>query len=263
MKLSIIIVSWNVRELLKKCLASIFIYNRDFDLEVIVIDNASGDDTVKMVSREFPQVNLIINKINLGFAAANNQGIRQATGDYLLLLNPDTEFIDHSFKTAIDFLSRDGQIGLLGCQLLNPNKTVQPSVRRFPSFWPIFLMFFKLPKILPNLSAINKYLAVDFDYRRCQTVEQVMGAFMLLKRGVIEKIGLLDENFFVWFEEVDFCLRVWQAGYQVVYYPDTKVVHHGGQSFKQQQFIKKQWLFFKSALIYFLKHGFLYPKIKK
>ena len=254
--LSIIIVSWNVKGLLKKCLESIFRNQNDLALEVFVVDNASTDETSEMVKNHFPQVQLISNEKNLGFAAANNQGIKQAKGDYLLLLNPDTEIVGSALKTAIDFMKSNQLIGVCGVKHLNPNGTLQPSIRRFPTFWPIFLTLTKLARIFPNLPAINKYLAKDFNYSQAQSVDQVAGSFFLIHRQVIEKIGLLDENFFIWFEEVDFCHRVIKAGWQVWYTPNASIIHYGGQRFKQQFTLKKQWLFFKSAIKYFQKYGF-------
>lgn len=269
MIISVIIVSWNVRELLKRCLESIFKYVEGVEYEAIVIDNASNDETVEMARQEFPQVKLIINQNNRGFAAANNQGIRQAKGRYILLLNPDTEFIEDTLTKVATKMESDPSIGVLGCQLLNPDGSIQHSVRRFPTVWSQLVILTKLHKIFPSL--LNNYLAEDFDYEPrlnpllgkergldAVEVDQVMGAFFCVRREVFDKIGLLDEGYFIWFEEVDFCRRAKKAGYKVVYWPGTRVIHHGAQSFKQQMTIKKQWWFFKSALRYFSKsHGFV------
>lgn len=264
MDISIIIVSWNVSDLLKKCLESIFRYKSDVELEVIVVDNASSDGTVEMVRQNFLQVKLIANQENRGFSAANNQGIKEAKGDYILLLNPDTEFIENSLEKVIQKMSSDNQIGVLGCKLLNPDKTIQPSVRRFPTVWSQLVILFKLHKIFPGL--LNHYLAKDFVYDHPLTpslvkeggqesveADQVMGAFFCVRKELFDKIGLLDKGYFIWFEEVDFCRRAKQAGYKVVYWPGTSVVHHGGQSFAQQMTLKKQLWFFKSAWRYFTK----------
>ncbi|MFA5047652.1 MAG: glycosyltransferase family 2 protein [Patescibacteria group bacterium] len=255
MKLSIIIVSWNVRELLIKCLNSIYHNNKTSDLEVFVVDNDSQDDTAKLVAKQFPQVKLLAQKANLGFAKANNLAIKSAQGDYILLLNPDTETFPDTLAKSLDFMASHPDCGVLGCQMLYADKKLQPSVRRFPKPWPTLLMLLKLPKIFPRLKSVDNYLATDFDYAKEQTVDQVMGAFMLIPKKVIDKIGLLDENFFIWFEEVDFCRRVWSGGYKVYYSPAIKIIHHGGQSFSQQKTVTKQRRFFKSAFIYFKKYG--------
>lgn len=258
--LSIIIVSWNVKDLLQKCLSSIEARQADLVLEIIVVDNASQDGTVAMVKDSFPQVRLIANNKNFGFAAANNQAIKQARGEFILLLNPDTEIIDESLSKALDYIKHNLACGICGVKLLNPDRSLQLSVRRFPSWWPIFLMLLKLPKIFKNLKAVNHYLATDFDYTKTQAVDQVMGAFMLIRGEVLDRIGLLDERFFIWFEEVDLCWRVKQAGYQVCYFSEAQIIHYGGQSFSRAAVVTKQKLFFTSAWRYFIKHGFSYPK---
>lgn len=260
MTISIIIVSWNVKELLKKCLGSIYQNQGDLALEIFVVDNASNDGTPEMVKNEFPKVKLIANNKNLGFARANNQAIKLATGDYVLFLNPDTEIFVGTLQKSVDFINSHSDCGILGAQILNPDKTIQLSVRRLPTLWPIFLMLLKLPKIFPHLKSVEHYLYTDFDYLQEQTVDQVMGAFMFTKKEIIEKVGLFDERFFLWFEEVDFCRRVKQAGYEVYYSPMVQIVHYGGTSFARQSVVTKQSWFFRSALLYFLKHGIFYPK---
>lgn len=255
MDLSVIIVSWNVRELLEKCLLSLGEYRGDIDLEIFVIDNASADGTVEKIRQQFPSVKLIASDVNLGFARANNLAIRQAVGEYVLLLNPDTEIFPDTLGKSLAFMSSHPDCGIMGPRMQFADGSPQPSVRRFPSLWPLLLLLFKLPKLWPQLKAINDYLAADFDYGRPQAVDQIMGAFMLIRREVIGKIGLMDERFFIWFEEVDFCLRCWQAGYKVYYNPDARIIHYGGQSFSQQKTMANQSRFFKSAFKYFLKNG--------
>ena len=292
--ISVIIVSWNVRELLKKCLESIFRYTNkntpmegvfsgnsakpvsgisgvshledsiqgEKDLssatqmdgtgfEVIVIDNASFDGSVEMVRNDFPQTRLIANQENRGFAAASNQGIREAKGEYVLLLNSDTELIENSLQKVVEKMCSDSSISVLGCKLLNPDKTLQPSVRHLPTIWSQLVILFKLHRV--GLAKLYWYLMKDFDYEREAEVDQVMGAFFCIRKSLLDKIGLLDEGYFIWFEEVDFCRRTKKAGYKVVYWPGTAIIHHGGQSFAKQMTLKKQWWFFRSALRYFTK----------
>ena len=286
MKLSIIIVSWKSKNLLKKSLESIFRFAPDFAFEVIVVDNASADGTDQMLremTRSFasheplgiPRVHgslrMTINRENFGFAKANNQGIAQAKGEYVLLLNPDTEFIEDALSACVAKMGSDKTIGVLGCQLLNSDKTIQPSVRAFPRVRDIIVILLKLHKLFPSL--LNKYLAKDFDYESppnplpseysgqalskgggsVKEVDQVMGAFFLVRKSVFDQIGLLDEKFFIWFEEVDFCRRAKQAGWNVAYYPGARIIHHVGQSFVKADTWRKQKWFFKSALLYFMK----------
>jgi len=256
MKISIVIVSWNTKDLLKKCLQSLIKYGEDFDLEIFVIDNASTDGTTWMMKNDFPEINFIPNKDNAGFAKANNQGIKLSTGDYVLLLNPDTEIFSDTLPSSVKFMEENPSCGVMGCKMVYKNGKLQPSVRRFPRFWPILLMFLKLPKVFPHLGSVERYLATDFDYEKTQEVDQVMGAYMFIRPKAFDRIGLLDEDFFIWFEEVDFCRRIWKAEYKVMYFAGAKIIHHGGQSFAQQKMVKNQMNFFKSALKYFRKNGF-------
>ncbi len=255
MCLSVIIVSWNVKDFLKKCLTSIFLFIKEVDYEIILVDNASTDGSVEMVQKEFPKVKLIVNKKNFGFAQANNQGIKESKGKYLLILNPDTEFIDDRIKELIDFLERNSVVGAVGCQILNSDLSLQPSVRRFPSLKAMLAIQLKLPHLF-TVKAVNHYLAHDFDYRSPQKVEQIMGAFMLIPKTIFKKIGLFDEKFHVWFEEVDLCQRISKAGYQVFYNPAAKIVHYGGKSFQQLFSLKKQIIWNRSLSHYFYKHCF-------
>lgn len=250
MDLSIIIVSWRVKELLEQCLASIFRQSFDFSYEVIVIDNNSGDGTVEMVEADFSQVQLVKSQINLGFARANNLGLKRAVGRYLLLLNPDTRLLDNSLNQAVKFMSDHKNCGVLGAKLLNPDFSLQPSVRRFPRLIDHCLMMFKLHHLIP----LNRYLASDFDYQKQQTVDQVMGAFFMISRNLLEKIGWLDEGYYLWFEEVDYCQRARQASFIVNYFPEIKVIHYGGQSFNQVWGFKNHWRFSLSRFRYFKKY---------
>ncbi|MFA6228111.1 MAG: glycosyltransferase family 2 protein [Patescibacteria group bacterium] len=252
-QLSIIIVSYKVKDLLEKCLDSIYRNQGNLTMELFVVDNASGDGTAELIKKKFPQSRLIASDKNLGFAKANNLAIKQATGEYILLLNPDTEIFPDTLSKSVAAVKRHSACGILGVQMIYPDGRLQPSVRRLPTRWPVILMLLKLPKLLPHLKSISRYLAEDLDYAKEQEVEQVMGAFMLIPRPVLDKVGLLDERFFVWFEEVDFCRRVSRAGYKIIYTPETKIIHHGGKSFGQQKVVTNQWRFFKSALLYFLK----------
>jgi len=254
MDLSIIIVSWNVRELLEKCLKSVFDQTKNISLEVFVVDNASTDETARMVLEKFPQVTLIKNNKNMGFAVGNNQAIRLAKGEYILLLNPDTEILNGAIERMVGFMQSHPEAGIAGPKLLNSDKTLQPSIRLFPRLIDQILIFLKIPHIWPNLGPLKRYYALDFDYTGVSEADQVMGAFFLVRREVFNKIGLLDEKFFIWFEEVDFCRRARQAGYKIMYNPDAQVIHYGGQSFGRQMTIVKQWRFLRSMIRYFWKH---------
>jgi O-antigen biosynthesis protein len=253
-KISIIIVSWNTKDLLNKCLRSIYDSTGDLELEVFVIDNNSGDGSVEMVKKSFPQVKLIANDNNVGFGRANNQGIDQSTGDYILILNPDTELEKDTLEKSVKFMKENSDCGIVGPKMTFKDGGFQPSVRIFPTFIPILLMLTKLTKIF-KFKSVSRYLAEDFDYSKTQVVDQVMGAYMFTSRSALDKVGGFDERFFLWFEEVDLCKRFSEGGFKVMYSPNIKIVHYGGQSFSKQRVVTKQWRFFQSAFKYFIKHG--------
>jgi len=254
MQLSIVILNWKVRELLRKCLVSIYEHTAGVDFEVFVVDNDSRDGSVEMVLTEFPQVTLIANNVNGGFAKGNNQGLEQAQGDFVLLLNPDTELQDNALPEMINVLQEHPEAGICGPQLLNTDGSPQNSVRRFPDFCSQALVMLKLHNFLPQLSPVRRYFAADFDYSREQPVDQVMGAAFMIRRDVLEDIGKLDEDYFIWFEEVDYCRRAKDAGYEVLYTPRAQIIHHGGESFAQAFGPRKQGYLNDSLLKYFKKH---------
>ncbi len=252
--LSIVIVTWNVCQLLEKCLRSIFMKTSDLEFEVIVVDNNSQDNTKTMVGNEFPQARLIVNAENLGFAKANNIGIKKARGEFILILNPDTEILENSLKKTVKFMEKNPDVAVTGVKLLNPDGSLQPSVRRFPTPLSQTLLLLKIYHLFPQLKVFTYYLAKDFDYNKTQEVDQIMGAFMMIRNDIFREVGLFDENFYLWFEEVDFCKRVKKACQKVVYFPGSQIIHHRNQSFKQVFKFKRQFLFYKSALRYFNKH---------
>lgn len=253
MTFSIIIVSWNVREILEKCLLSVAKYGSYFNYEIIVADNASMDGTVAMVRDKFPQVNLITNTKNLGFAAGVNQGIKSAKGDYIVLLNPDVEIKELTLKNISREFESNSRTGIIGGKIQNEDGAIQKSVRAFPDFWSQILINLKLHHLV-RLKSYERYMMKDFDYEKRQEVDQVMGAFFAIRREVIEQTGLMDENFFLWFEEVDFCKRAKAAGWKIIYAPEAEVKHLGGKSFSQISSVKRQRIFNKSLRYYMLKH---------
>lgn len=256
MDLSIIIVSWNVKQLLTDCLNSIYAYlaDQNISFEVFVVDNHSQDGTVEVVKRDFPQVKLISNHYNAGFARANNQAIQLAQGDYILLLNPDTRLIDNSLIKLLQFAKQQRQLCLVGPKLLYSDGTLQPSVRRLPSFWDQFFILLKLHNFFPYLAPLRKYYMQDFDYQQVAQVEQLMGAAILVPKKIFNQLGLLDEKFWLLFEEVDFCQRVKAAGYKIYFYPQAQLIHHKGQSFNRRKTLAKQINFNHNLFIYFKKH---------
>ncbi len=226
--ISIVVVNWKVRKLLEKCLQSIRKYKGDLNVEIFVVDNDSHDSTPEMIMAEYPNVTMISLAHNIGFAKANNLAIKQSSADYILLLNPDAEITENFLTNTLKYLKDHPEVGILGPKILNPDGSLQRSVRRFPDLLSQILVLFKLKKVLVNNTILDKYLSRNLDYNKEQSVAQVMGAAMLITRKVINDIGLLDEHFFIWFEEVDYCQRARDAGYDIKYYPNAEVIHQLG-----------------------------------
>ncbi len=259
-KISIIIVNWNTGSLLAKCLKSLVSLSseeRDFIDEVIIIDNASTDNSVvkaKVVSGQAinePRVRYIISEKNLGFANGNNEGfkrIRDRHGDDLpqvWLLNPDTEVKPGAIGNMMEVLERRPKAGVLGIRLLDCNGAVQASIRNFPTFGQFVLLMLKLGRLVDS---------GKFDYQREQKVDQVMGASFLIRNKLWAEIGELDDDFWVWFEEVDYCKRADAAGWEVWYTPRAEVTHCGGASFGQLIGYKRSMPWLKSMEVYATKH---------
>lgn len=249
MELSIIIVNWNVRELLNRCLNSIFFHLGGQEFEVIVVDNASQDGSVEMIRQQFPQVKLIANSENCGFARACNQGIKIAEGKYLLILNPDTEVINNIQDKVSDFMESHPEVGVGGCYLFYPDGRIQASFFKFTSLMNhlgrALLLYSFLPK--NNLTApfFLDYIKLD------QPIERVCGGAMVVRREAFEEVGLFDESFFLYYEDEDFCYRTKQKGWKITPIPYTKIIHHYDQSGKKnvRQAIfssyRSQFLFYK------------------
>lgn len=258
MKVSIIIVSWNVRNHLQKCLDSIFKFlPPSSDREVLVVDNHSSDETQKLLAqyqKKFPSLKILFLERNIGFGPANNIGMQQSSGRCKLLLNPDTELVDASIDRMINFSLSKNDAGVVGCKHLHPDRSVQRSVRRFPTLWSQIFILLKLHHVLPHLPTIRSYFAENFDYTKTQSVEQVQGSCFLVTEKSLQRVGLFDETFPLWFEEVDYCKRVVESGLKVYYFSEAKIIHHGAQSFRQVLPLKKQKQFFSTLYRYFQKH---------
>lgn len=252
---SVIVVNWNTREQLRECLRSVFRTAGEASYEVFVVDNASSDGSAPVVGKEFPTVHLIRNQKNLGFAAGNNQAIKRASGAYVLLLNPDCRLSPGALENMLVFLRKNPTVGVAGGLLKGENGELQPSVRRFPDFHSQAAMLLKLHKLFPNMGPVKRYLAADHNYSWHGKADQVMGAFFAVPRHIFSEVGLLDEGFFLWFEEVDFCKRVKNAGYDVCFTPMAEAIHSGGASFNQLLSADKQKIWNRSLARYMRKHN--------
>lgn len=235
--LSIIIVSWNVRELLKECLASIYKYTTDITFEVFVVDNASSDGSAEMVCESFPQVNLIRNKLNLGFAKANNQAIRISKGRYIALLNPDTLLIEDVFSSLVKYADHHEKIGAIGPKILcKDSKTIQNvCARRLPNLYFDFCRLSGLSARFPKIFGLE-YMA-DWDHNNSCYVEGLSGACMLVNKKAIDDVGLMEENQFMYGDEIDWCTRLLKGGWKIYYYADVSIIHYGGESTKQSKLL--------------------------
>ena len=260
MDLSIVIVSWNTREKLKENLSRLFLSQTGFQYEVFVVDNASSDATVEMLKTGFPDVNLIANDRNVGFSAANNQAIRFATGKYILLLNPDMKPLKSTIDNMVHWMNLNHSAAAAGCRLLDEKGRVIPHVRRFPTAWNQLAIILKLPYFFPHI--IDKYLGKNFDYDYPAPVDTVRGGFLMIRKEALKSVlpddrfdrgEVLDERFFVWFEDVDFCRTLRECGKELWYTPVASCVDLVGQSFKQLPRVKAQKLFKNSMMKYFDK----------
>ena len=251
MDLSVVIVNWNTRELLAQCLESIFGARPEQDIEVFVIDNASSDSSSDMVRERFPQVRLIENDQNVGFARANNQAIRSSDGRYVLLLNSDTSVNPGAFDALVGFMDSYPQAGASGARLLNLDSSLQYSCSPAPSLGGEFKRLFHLPGVRSD----GYYPMHTWDQSRARQVDVILGACLMLRHQALDQVGLLDEDYFMYSEEVDLCHRIKAAGWELYWVPQAQVVHLGGQSTRQVSEAMFLHLY-QAKLIYFRKqHG--------
>ena len=250
--LSIVIVSWNVRDLLRQCLLSVLANLQT--CEVIVVDNVSTDGSAEMVRAEFPDAHLIVNTENRGFPAANNQGITVAQGRYVLILNPDTKVVGDALATMVAYADANPDVGVVGPQLLNEDGSVQSSRRRFPTLAIALLESTWLQPCAPR-RLLERYYVQDQPDGATLDVDWVKGAALMARRDAIERVGLMDEGYFMYSEELDWCRRFTDAGWRVVYLPAARIVHYGGKS--SDQVVTSRHIHFQTSKVrYFHKfHG--------
>lgn len=252
-RLSVIIVNWNARELLRRCLAHLHPAIDGLDAEVFVVDNASQDGSAAMVDEEFPWALLIENQENLGFARANNQAIRLSTGEYILLLNSDTFVRPDTIAQMLSFMQAHPEAGMSGCKLFYADGSLQPSCSNFPTLLTELSGAFYLDRLFPRSRLFGKYLMTYWDYDDVREVDAIIGAFMLIRRRAIDEVGLMDEGFFMYSEEVDWCYRFKQAGWKVYYVPHAEAIHLWGGSSRQLE-VKMFVQMYRSRVAFFRKH---------
>jgi len=279
--LSVIILNFNTKKYLKNCLNSIVKSEfKPYKIEVIVVDNASTDGSVEQVEKLFktlqfkkknPSFYLLKNKKNLGFATGNNRGIKKTKGRYILLLNSDTRVYKETFKKMIEFMDESPNWAAATCKVLLPNKELDWSSHRgFPTPWNAFCYFIGLEKLFPKFFLTSGYHQAWKNLKQTHQIDVISGAFFFIRKQVIKKIGLLDEDYFMYGEDIDWCFRIKQKDFRIVFYPNTKITHVKGRSGKQKklgkkidQKIKKESIsqFFETMKIFYRKHySEHYPK---
>jgi len=234
---SVIIVTYNSADVIQNCLFSLAHGLKHLSAEIIIIDNDSLDSTIKIVkSVQQKSINkniafqIIQNKKNYGFTYATNQGIRQSKGRYILLMNPDVEVAELTISCLLDFSNKNSKVGIVAPQLRFPTGQIQPSCRRFPKCRDLFFEFSGISKVFPQSGFLNRWRMADFNHQTVKDVDQPQGAFLLVRRQAVEKVGLLDEHFEMFFSDVDWCRRFGESGWRIVFLPDTFAIHHKGTS---------------------------------
>lgn len=254
MQLSIIIVNYNVEYFLEQCLHSVRTAVKNLEAEVFVVDNNSVDGSVEMVRKKFPEVKLIANKENLGFSKANNQAIRKTTGKYILLLNPDTVVEADTFSKCVSFMDSHADAGGLGIKMLDGKGNFLPESKRgLPTPMVAFYKIFGLSALFPKSKRFGKYHLGFLDKEQTNEVEILSGAYMLMRKAALDKVGLLDEDFFMYGEDIDLSYRIIKGGWKNYYYPEARIIHYKGESTKKSS-VNFVFVFYNAMIIFARKH---------
>lgn len=254
MDVSILIVSYNTCKLTLDCLQSVYASETEYSYEVIVIDNDSKDDSVRQIEQCYPQARLIRNEENTGFAKANNQGMEIAQGRYVLLLNSDTVIQPDTLEIMLSFMDSRPDVGASGCKVILPDGSLDKACKRgFPTPSASFYYAFGFSKLFPNNPRFNQYqlgyLSPDEEYE----IDCLVGAFMLVRKETIDEVGMLDETFFMYAEDTDWCYRIKQAGWKNYYYPRTTIMHYKRASSRNKP-LRITYEFHRSMVIFYNKH---------
>jgi len=248
---SIFIVNWNTCDFLRDCLSSVYAQTREISFEVIVVDNASSDGSAAMIREMFPQVVLIVNERNRGFAAANNQAMAVAKGRYVLLLNPDTLVLDGAVQKTVAYADKRPDTGVVGCQVWENESVIQQTCARFPSVWSTLVLAAGLCRMFPRSRLLGWERMVGWNRDDERDVEVVSGMFMLVRREAIDAVGVMDEDYFVYAEETDWCHRFWKAGWRCVFAPTARIIHRDGGSKSTEQVSVKMYVQMQKSLLIF------------
>lgn len=252
--ISVIIVNYNVKEFIINLIDSVNKARHNFDVEIIIVDNNSTDGSPEVIKEKYPDVKLIANKVNLGFGKANNQALEIAQGKYLLLINPDTIVREDTFTKIIDFMERTPDVGITGCKVLNPDGSLQlPCRRSFPGLWTSFTKIIGLSSLFPKSRMFARYNLTYLDENKTYEVDAVSGSFMFLRREVYEKTKGFDPDYFMYGEDLDLCFRTQKAGFKVMYFHETEIIHYKGESTKRSS-IDETKIFYDAMMIFVKKH---------
>ncbi len=252
--LSIVIVNWNTGDLLRDCLTSVYASEGEFAFEVVVVDNCSQDSSCSVVRDEFPRVHLIESEINGGYACANNLGLRRLLARYYLLLNTDTILPPRALQEMLEFMNAHPEVGIAGPKLVMSDGSLDLACRRsFPTVENSCYKLFGLSRLFPNSRRFGAYNLTYLDPDETAEVDSVVGAFMMVRGEVVEEVGGLDEEFFMYAEDLDWALRAKQAGWKVYYYPEVTVLHYKRQSSDQNR-SRARYEFWRAMYIFYRKH---------
>ncbi|TSC53351.1 MAG: Uncharacterized protein LiPW39_314 [Parcubacteria group bacterium LiPW_39] len=260
MNLSIIVTNYKTPELLKLCLESVKIAGAGLDYEILVLDSESQEETGEILKEDFPEVKYFPFKKNTGYARLVNAGLARAGGRYILILNADIILFKDSLQKMVEYLEKNPKVGMLGPQLLNFNGTVQESCFRFHRPMSIVYRRTFLGRTQRGKRELARFAMKDFDRQSIKEVDWILGAALMLKKAAMNQVGPMDERFFLYFEDTDWCRRFWAMGWQVIYFPEAKIHHYHGRLSKKTSGLtdllvnKYTWIHIASAIKYFLKY---------
>ncbi|MGE7943748.1 glycosyltransferase family 2 protein [Lysinibacillus xylanilyticus] len=254
MDLSVVIVNYNTKKLTIDCIQSVLKSKLNFQYEIFVVDNASSDGSVEQIKSEFPHVHVISNKENVGFSKANNQAIKACSGRYVLLLNSDTIVNENTLDEMIRYMDEETNVGAVGCEVILPDGTLDKACHRgFPTPEASFYYMIGLAQKNPTSPKFNSYHKSYMNMHEIHDIDCLVGAFMMVRRKAFEQVGLLDEEFFMYGEDIDWCFRIKEAGWRIVYNPTVSIVHYKGASSRRKPF-KIVYEFHRAMYLFHKKH---------
>ncbi|MCX5751933.1 MAG: glycosyltransferase [Candidatus Saganbacteria bacterium] len=258
--LSVIIVGYNSQKTLGKCLSSLEETQKTLPFEVVFIDNNSSDGSAEVIRRQFPWVRLIVNAKNVGYTKAVNQGLKMSQTEYSLILNPDIIVFPGSIELMIDYMRKNPKIGIVGCKLLNEDGSLQHSVRRFLDLRTYLYRFTPIRGLMAGSALERFYLMQDWDHKDNRLVDWVLGGCMLVKKEAVDQVGMMDEKIFLYFDDVDWCYRMWGKGWQVAYVAEAAMLHKHMRASANNVLSRATREHFKSLFYFIFKHGFGLPQ---